>query len=84
MEILLFTAVGILLYLVCDRLLLVLERMHGEPLPQRNIVFFVLILALTLSTFSLVRTFLFVGESTQNNYEEQQATERGDQPTQPH
>ena len=47
MEILLFTAVGIVLYVVCDRLLVLLENMHGEPLPQRNVVFFVLIVILT-------------------------------------
>jgi len=75
MEIILFTGVGIVLYLLCNRLLLLLERMHGEPIPGRNIVFFVLILALSLSTFSLMRVFLHPGESSQNNYQEQQTTD---------
>ena len=84
MEILLFTAVGIILYVVCDRLLLFLEHLHGEPLPQRNVVFFVLILAMSLSSFSLLRLALGPGEGTQNNYQEQQAADGGDQAPQPH
>lgn len=75
MEIALFTAVGIVLYLLCDRLLILLEQVHGEPLPQRNLVFFVLILSLSLSTFGLMRTFMASGESAQNDYQEQQSTD---------
>lgn len=84
MEIILFTGVGIVLYLLCDRLLLLLEKMHGEPLPGRNIIFFVLILSLSLSAFSLMRVFLDSGESSQNNNQEQQATDGGHQTAQPH
>jgi hypothetical protein len=83
-DIILFTGVGIVLYLLCDRLLVLLEKMHGEPLPGRNIVFFVLILALSLSAFSLMRTLLHPGESTQYDNQEQQATDGGDQSAQPH
>ena len=84
MEIILFTGVGIVLYLLCDRLLLLLEKMHGEPLPGRNTIFFVLILSLSLSAFSLMRVFLHSGESSQNNNQEQQATDGGHQTAQPH
>ena len=84
MEILLFTAVGIVLYVVCDRLLVLLETMHGEPLPQRNVIFFVLIMTLSLSAFSLLRTLLPTSEGTQYNNQEQQATDGRDQPSQPH
>ena len=84
MEIILFTGVGIVLYLLCDRMLLLLERIHGEPIPGRNIVFFVLILALSLSAFSLMRVLLHPDESSQNNNQEQQATDGGHQPAQPH
>lgn len=84
MEILLFTAVGIALYVISDRLLVLMETLHGEPLPQRNVVFFVLILALSLSTFGLLRTFLDPGQGAQYDHEEQQPTEGGDQPTQSH
>ena len=84
MEILLFTAVGIVLYVVCDRLLVLLEKMHGEPLPQRNVVFFVLIMALSLSTFSLLRTWFTGSEGAQHNNQEQQSTDGRDQSSQPH
>lgn len=84
MEIVLFTGVGIVLYLLCDRLLLLLEKMHGEPLPARNVVFFVLILGLSLSTFSVMRMLLHPGEGPQYDNQEQQAPYGGDQSTQTH
>lgn len=84
MEIILFTGVGIVLYLLCDRLLQLLEKLHGEPLPARNAVFFVLILALSLSTFSLMRVLLPADEGPQHDNQEQQSPYGGDQPTQTH
>lgn len=84
MEIILFTVVGIVLYLVTGQLLAVLEKMHGDPLPQRNIVFFVIILALSLPTFSMLRTLLGEGESAQHDYQEQQPTDGGNQSPEPH
>ena len=84
MEIIVFTAVGIALYLISDRILVLLESMHGEPLPQRNIVFFVVIMALALSTFSVFRSLSGGSESPQDNYQEQQATDGGNEPPQPH
>ena len=84
MEIILFTGVGIVLYLVTGQLLTMLEKMHGDPLPQRNIIFFVIIIVLTLPTFSLISTLLESGESPQHDYQEQQATDGGDQPAEPH
>jgi len=74
LEIVLFTVVGIVMYAASDYILSLLERLHGEPLPQRNIVFFVLILTLSLSTFSLLRGLLITDESPQDNYQEQQST----------
>lgn len=84
MEIILFTGVGIVLYLFTDRLLLLLEKLHGDPLPARNAVFFVLILALSLSTFSLMRMLLHPGEGPQYDNQEQQPADGRDQTTQPH
>ena len=84
MEIVLFTGVGIALYLLCDRLLLVMEKLHGEPLPARNVVFFVLILTLSLSTFSLMRMLLHPGEGPQYDNQEQQPADGRDRATQPH
>jgi hypothetical protein len=76
MDIVLFTLVGIFLYLFCDWALRMMERAHGEPLPYRNIVFLVLILTLSLSSFSIIRSFMDAGESPQDNNEEQQSTNR--------
>lgn len=84
MEIVLFTVVGIALYLLCDRLLAWLEAIHGEPLPQRNVVFFVLMLALSLSAFSLMRTLLHPGQGAQDDYQEKQSTDSGDKAAQSH
>jgi Na+/H+-dicarboxylate symporter len=83
-EIILFTGIGIVLYLLCDRLLILLEKMHGDPLPGRSAIFFVLILTLSLATFSLMRTLLHPGEGSQNDHQEQQAPDRGHQATQSH
>jgi hypothetical protein len=83
-EIVLFTVVGIALYLLCDRLLVLFETMHGERLPYRNVIFFVMILMLSLSGFSLMRTLMHPGEGAQDNNQEQQATDGRDQATQAH
>ena len=84
MEIVLFTVVGIALYLVTGALLALLERLHGDPLPQRNIIFFVIILALSLPTFSVMRNLLGAGESPQYDDQEQQATDGRNQPPEAH
>ena len=84
MEIVLFTGVGIVLYLLTNLLLSKLESLHGERLPQRNIIFFVIIMALSLTTFSVLDRLTGPGESTQNNNQEQQATDRGNQTTETH
>jgi len=75
-EIVLFTGVGILLYLASDRLLSFIEKIHGEALPQRNVIFFVLILSLSLGTFSIIRGLLATDlpaseESAQHDNQEQ-------------
>lgn len=84
MEIIIFTGVGIALYLISDRLLAALENLHGEPLPQRNIIFFVLILVLSLSTFSVMNRYFGGDEGPQDDDKEQQAADGGNQPTQAH
>ena len=84
MEIVLFTGVGMVLYLVTGQLLNALERLHGEPLPQRNIIFFVIIVALSLPTFSVMRSLTGTEQSPQNNNQEQQATDGGNQTTESH
>ena len=81
MEVVLFTIAGIALYFFSDWVLNTLEQIHGEALPQRNVVFFVLILSLSLASFSLMRAALDDGERPQNHNEKEQATNGGDQPT---
>ena len=84
MEIVLFTLVGIALYLITDRLLVALEKIHGQPLPPRNVVFFVLILMLSLASFSILRSVLGAGQGAQHDNQEQQAPDGGDQSPQTH
>lgn len=84
MEIILFTLVGIALYWATTALLDVLERMHGDPLPQRNIVFFIIFLALSLPAFSLMRSMLGDSEGAQHDYQEQQTTDGRNQSPETH
>lgn len=58
MEILLFTGVAIVLYLVADRLLVAIERRRGAALANRSVVFFFLLLGLALPTFALIRALV--------------------------
>jgi hypothetical protein len=51
----LFTTLAIVLYVVADRLLLALEARAGRRFEQRSLVFFVILLALALLAFALVR-----------------------------
>jgi hypothetical protein len=53
-----FTLVAIGLYLVADRILDALERRAGRRFEQRSLVFFALLLALSLATFAILRRFL--------------------------
>jgi hypothetical protein len=54
-EILLFTIVAIALYFAADWGLRTLERLHGEPLPHRNLIYFVIILVLALTSFGFLQ-----------------------------
>lgn len=54
MEILYFTLVAIGLYFFSDWLLDRIEAARGKRLANRNIIFFVVILALSLATFRLI------------------------------
>jgi hypothetical protein len=53
-----FTVTGIVLYLLADRLVLLIERRAGRILEHRTLLFFVLLLALALATFAAIRQFL--------------------------
>lgn len=58
MEGLLFLAVGILLYLVADRILQAIERRRGARFEQRTVIFFFLLLGLALAIFPFIRMLL--------------------------
>jgi hypothetical protein len=57
MEIILFTATGIILYVLADRLLPHVERALGLSPAYRSLLFFAILLALALTVFSVLRQF---------------------------
>lgn len=52
-----YTATGLMLYALADLMLRLLERMHGETLPYRSIIFFVIIFVMALGVFQLINLF---------------------------
>ena len=57
MEILLFTFVGVTLYVVSDAIVKAIEKKKGKLLPNRSLIFFGIILVLSTITFNLLQTF---------------------------
>jgi len=57
METILFTAIAAVLYLVADRLLLLLETRAGRRFEHRSLVFFAILLTLAVVTFGAIRKF---------------------------
>lgn len=55
MEMLLFTALAVVLYLVADRVLDAVERRAGRRFEYRSLIFFVILLALAVVAFTVVR-----------------------------
>ena len=55
MEIIYFTLTAILLYLAADWILRRVEAAAGRPLKYRNLVFFVILLGMALTSFTLIR-----------------------------
>ncbi len=55
MEVLIFTLNAIVVYLFSDWLLGRIEQRRGEVVKQRQVVFFVIFLTLTLTSFALLR-----------------------------
>jgi hypothetical protein len=58
MEIVYFTLVAILLYLLADWILRRIEAYLGRALEQRTVVFFVILLILALVGFAAIRAFV--------------------------
>ena len=57
MEILYFTLAAVLLYLGADWILRRIEVGIGRRLENRNIIFFVILLIMALSSFALINQF---------------------------
>ena len=60
-EILIYTASGILLYVLAEAVLDYIESLHGEPIPYRSLVFFVIIFMMAMILFQIIR-MIFAGE----------------------
>lgn len=58
MEIVYFSLVAIVLYLLANRILLWIEDYLGRTLEQRTVVFFVLLLVMSLTSFAIIRNFI--------------------------
>ena len=54
-EIIVYTISGILLYIFTDGILSFLEGVHGEPLPYRSVIFFVIIFLLAVVLFQVLQ-----------------------------
>ena len=57
-EILLFTLVAIVIYLVSDWIIRMIETRRGEALKQRQVVFFAVFLVLAMVSFRVLRILL--------------------------
>jgi hypothetical protein len=56
MEMLLFTVVAVVLYIVADRALDALERRSGRRFEHRTLIFFAILLGLAMTAFALIRS----------------------------
>jgi hypothetical protein len=57
MEVVLFTALAVILYFVSDHMLLMLEARAGRRFEYRSLVFFAILLALAVVVFGAIRQF---------------------------
>lgn len=60
-DLILFTLNGIVIYLLADWLVKFIERKRDAVLKQRQAVFFVIFLALALTSFAILRSLLAGG-----------------------
>lgn len=59
MEIILFTVSGIFLYVLADAVLKFIESLHGEPIPHRSLIFFVIIFFMAIILFQILQLSYF-------------------------
>lgn len=62
-EVLLFTIVAVGLYFTTDWVIRLIEERRGEPLANRSMVFFVIILVLAVVSFEVIQRLLQGGEA---------------------
>ncbi len=58
MEIVVFTANAIVIYLLADWIIKLVEKRRGEALKNRGLIFFVVFLPLILISFEILKHFL--------------------------
>ena len=58
MEAVYYTITGVVLYLLADWILRVIEARAGRVFEHRTLVFFVLLLAMALVTFAVIRRLM--------------------------
>lgn len=56
-QLVIFTINAIAIYLLADWALRILERRQGKQLAQRQVIFFLIFLALALISFSIIQAF---------------------------
>lgn len=61
-EVLLFTIVAVGLYFTTDWLVRLIESQRGEPLANRSLVFFAIIMVLAVVSFEVIQRLLQGGE----------------------
>ena len=57
-DLILFTLIAIVIYLVSDWLVRLIEKRRGEVLKQRQVIFFVIFLTLALVSFRFMKMLL--------------------------
>ncbi|MBT7952861.1 MAG: hypothetical protein HN764_14630 [Gammaproteobacteria bacterium] len=57
-EMMVYTLVGIALYVGADKILLKIEESKGQKFEHRDMVFFAIILILALFTFAVIRVLV--------------------------
>jgi len=57
-ELILFTLNAVVIYLVSDWIVKLIEKRRGQPLKQRQVVFFAVFLILALTSFQMLQVLL--------------------------
>ena len=57
-QVLIFTIVAVGLYFLSDWIIRLIEQQRGEPLPNRSLIFFIIILVLSVTSFQIIQRVL--------------------------